>query len=131
MGCDIHGVVERKYNGKWVAYKILRYPDVARERNYDRFAALAGVRGDGPEPKGLPIDLSDTTAMLADDWAGAGHSHSWLPLKEAAAIMAATQWVSAEDRAQGRDFYKKYPESHYFDVDGDASNYRFVFWFDN
>ena len=64
MGADIHGVVEKRVRldgvDKWVAVSFLRYPDKGKERNYTRFAALAGVRGDGPRPKGAPGDMSES-----------------------------------------------------------------------
>ncbi len=136
MGCDIHGVVERKHNGKWVACKVLQHPDPARDRNYERFAALAGVRGKGPEPKGFPDDASETACMLRDDWGRDGHSHSWLPIAEAAAIFAATQWWAPNqkpDAFPSKEWVEKYPSCHYFDVDSvpDGNEYRLVFWFDN
>ena len=129
MGCDIHTVIERKVtspriNARWVAVAIEH--DASRSRNYDRFAALAGVRGDGPEPRGLPDDASDTALTLADDWGADGHSHSWLPLDEAAALYLATEFNPSE-------FVQKYPASEFFGVErpDDTDEYRLVFWFDN
>lgn len=46
-------------------------------RNYEFFAALAGVRGDGPDPKGLPEGVSPMTQAYIDSWGADGHSHSW------------------------------------------------------
>ena len=135
MGCDIHGVVERKVKGKWIACNILRADDTATDRNYGRFAALANVRGDGPEPKGFPDDASDTSTLLRDEWNGDGHSHSWLPLAEAAKIFAETQWFPPTEKADAfpkKDWVQKYPAYHYFRVeDYDVGDCRLVFWFDN
>ncbi len=139
MGCDIHLVLERKNGAKWVAVNTFNSHEsaygrgwscpLARDRNYERFAALAGVRGTGPEPRGLPADISETARLLADDWGGAGHSHSWLPIKDATKV-----FLDTEHRAPEPDsIAAKYPSSHYFGVDDEesAGDYRLVFWFDN
>ncbi|MEE9159961.1 MAG: hypothetical protein V3U60_16445 [Gammaproteobacteria bacterium] len=146
MGCDIHGVLERKVDGKWITSDTLSSHHAANrqkdasvngwslpaplDRNYDRFAALAGVRGDGPPARGLPDDLSETATLLADHWEANGHSHSWLPLPEAVQIMADTEFWR-ENEGPDR-FVRKYPEDFFFGVDKkNLSEYRFVFWFDN
>jgi hypothetical protein len=146
MGCDIHGVVERRASQgllgeKWVAVRTLhgftadrpneygsRYAfNIARSRNYERFAALAGVRGDGPTPRGLPEDASETSRLLFKT--EGDHTPSWLPLSEAAAIFLATE------RSELTDFERKYAVSTYFSVDTgdneDWRDYRLVFWFDS
>ncbi len=145
MGCDIHIVLEqRAKGGRWIgidtyighecSYIKGWATPIARERNYDRFAALAGVRGNGPEPRGLPWDASETVRFLADEWGGDGHSHSWLPIKDAERIFSETHhWT--EDKRD--DFGKSYPAVHFFGVDysegssRSADDYRIVFWFDN
>lgn len=122
MGCDIHALIERKVGNKWVM--VNRLNGEATRRNYTRFAALAGVRGDGPAAKGLPDDLSESGRLYADDWEGDAHSHSFLGAKEAAAIFLAT--------AHEPDNYaKSYPCSHFFEIDDDEDSHRLVFWFDN
>lgn len=127
MGCDIHGWVERKVGDKWIGIRPLDHLK-ARERNYLRFAALAGVRGHGPSPRGLPIDIGESAAYDAERWGQDGHSHSWLPLDEAARIFLEVRYPG-ETR---EDFAKSFPASYFFDVDdADLSPYRFVFWFDN
>lgn len=129
MGCDIHGWIERKTSSGWVAVNELK--DKGRSRNYERFAKLAGVRGDGPEPRGMPCDVSATAKYHIEQWDTDGHSHSWLPIAEAAPIFLATAW-------QPEDFEKKYPLSSFFDLEigdipsqGTVDEYRLVFWFDN
>jgi len=136
MGCDIHGSIEKRVNGKWVM--VNRMDLKARSRNYDRFARLAGVRGDGPEPRGVPEDVSDSTLLHIDEWGTDGHSHSWLPLHEAARIFLETEYTGSLS-----DFIKEYPMDHYFDVSQfeqkctccgqpiPNGEYRLVFWFDN
>lgn len=138
MGCDIHMTVERKTDEKWVCVNTLTYHTnwegkssfpLVTMRNYKRFSQLAGVRGNGPSPKGIPVDVSETTQFLINEWGVDGHSHSWLELDEACRIFAATEYSELDD------FAKKYPASYYFcvscDKDSDFDNYRVVFWFDN
>lgn len=155
MGCDIHIVVERNWDGKWVGMRTDRgfvrggyngeetdwvYPDVG-QRDYAFFARLAGVRGDGPEPLGMPRDPSDLTLALAKEWEGDGHSFSYLPLKEFAerwcaedeafiATMAAER-LKGESRAYARLLDRA--SIGVFDAydDMDLDDFRVVFWFDN
>lgn len=124
MGCDIHGWVEKKVGEKWIAYKELN----DTWRNYDRFAALAGVRGEGPKAKGVPPDVSDTVKVLIAEWDADGHSHSYLPLNEAFDVFKRTQFIRDVD-------YGLYDA---FKIELDAMTppesidlYRPVFWFDN
>src|SRR5215471_14331674 len=106
MGADIHMVLERRVKlrdvEKWVGVNAFPYiigsiytGDGAvsdrvywhvDRRNYNLFADLAGVRGDGPEPKGVPDDASDLALVEIDEWGGDGHSHTWLTLDEAIPI---------------------------------------------
>lgn len=138
MGCDIHLVVERqKKNGKWVTVAIADWPilsrdkegmrvyPAARSRNYERFAALAGVRGDGPEPKGLPEDASQTAKFLFRKHESDHHSASWNTLGEAAQIFASTGNPSLNLRDPGE---------YYFGIDeyeAKEAPHRIVYWFDN
>lgn len=124
MGCDIHGWVEKKVGEKWIAVRELE--GQAEYRNYERFAALAGVRGEGPEPRGIPPDVSETTGYHIGRWDTDGHSHSWLPLTEAATIFLQTRGTPAGD-----DWESRYPGSAYFHIDEPDDSYRLVFWFDN
>lgn len=129
MGCDIHAVIERKVGDKWVMLNRLSYKDSATDRNYKRFAALAGVRGDGPKPKGLPTDISDSTKLYYDEWEPDAHSASWIDLKKAAKLFLDTEY----EGVILSDFAKTYPKSHYFNVDLDIRRepHRLVYWFDN
>lgn len=139
MGCDIHLVLEQRTHDKWVAINTftghhraawtLKTPDdydwsspIARSRNYKRFAALAGVRGDGPAPRGLPPDASDTARLLSEQWGRDAHSHSWLLLAEAIEIWQATSGEPA----------REFPGSYFFEVEAsNPEDYRLLFWFDN
>ena len=130
MGADIHGLVEKNVRldgvDRWVTISILRYPDKGRERNYSRFAALAGVRGEGPTPKGAPSDLSETARLLLREDAEDTHSISWLPLDDALRIYNETEWYEDEDKRKWLDSYR------YFGVEcEDGHRYRLVFWFDD
>lgn len=107
MGCDIHWIIEKKKSAirgdsseGWVGVAIKYHTPnlpiqteipagfntysrpVISDRHYGFFAALAGVRGDGPYPRGLPNDLSDLARMDIDDYGADGHSHSWATLRE-------------------------------------------------
>lgn len=141
MGCDIHLVLEkRRADGRWIGVDTFKgheanygkgwYSPVVRQRNYVRFAALAGVRGDGPDPRGVPPGASDTSLELIDEWGGDGHSHSWLPLQEATRIWLETSNLKPDDLGH------KYPCSHFFGIDESSQqtkldDYRVVFWFDS
>src|SRR5262245_45786506 len=141
MGCDIHMVLERRdyEKNRWVGIDSFcghqsclgdrGYSwSIARSRNYARFAKLAGVRGDGPEPRGVPDDISETTDFLIRDWDGDGHSHSWLMLSDAVPIFLETAWPDPEPDS----FTAKYPASYFFGVESEKlDDYRLIFWFDN
>jgi hypothetical protein len=97
MGCDIIMVVEYDHEGEWVGVSSTfgiptghysdanhadlhsrAYPSVGR-RDYAFFSRLAGVRGQGPSPLGMPHDASALARITCD----AGyHSHSYLPLEK-------------------------------------------------
>lgn len=116
MGCDIHIVLEQKYKGNWVGMKC----STAENRYYDRFAKMAGVRGEGPDAKGLPEDSSLLSQMLSFE---GFHNHSWLSLKQAIKCYNHDGEVSDDTVL-----------SQYFDLYIDPSvykNYRIVFWFDS
>lgn len=127
MGCDIHATVEKKHNGKWVMVNRLGYMDKACDRNYRRFAEIASVRGDGPrQPLGVPDDASDSTLLYVEQYGDDGHSHSYMPLKEAAQVWLQTEYGNSDS------FRDKYPEYHYFGIDAESyDDYRIVFFFDN
>lgn len=134
MGCDIHIALEKKVGldrlgNKWVM--VNRLEGQARCRNYPRFSALAGVRyGYGDKlpigsAKGVPHDVSESAKLFIDEWGADGHSHSYMPVKDAASIFLETEYQASE-------FCKSYPCSCFFDVEEDeADDYRIVFFFDN
>lgn len=155
MGCDIHIVIECKWGDRWVglctdqgyftgSYKGeecgYSYPAVG-SRDYPFFARLAGVRGDGPEPLGVPDDASDLTVMLVSGWEHDGHNFSHLPLKEFAkrwcaddkafASVTAAERLEGSDRAYARLLNRASMGTFDLYDDMDVEDFRVVFWFDN
>jgi hypothetical protein len=145
MGCDVQMVLEQhdKELG-WVGIDAFRHRagvnvginkgfwPAATDRNYRRFAALAGVRGEGPKPRGVPEDSSALTKLLVAECSGFGHSHSWLPLTDAIKIFL-MRFYEREKPLDPKSYEAKYPASFWFGVEttADMDNYRIVFWFDN
>jgi hypothetical protein len=112
-----------------------RYPAV-HGRNYAFFAALAGVRGDGPEPKGVPDDASELALLEVEGWDAGGHSHSWDTLEQFLfrwvtvqrgdeEISSAFQALFVGDKTGG--LLQKLAQ--YYTDQGEE--YRVVYWFDN
>lgn len=82
MGCDIHGYVEIKQDGKWHIQE-----PIYGMRNYAIFAKLFGVRNHFDyEPlaqdRGLPEDTAEDIKFWAGDYGLDGHSHSYITAKE-------------------------------------------------
>lgn len=95
MGCNSHITVEVKDTD----YPSLGWQcwaeHVMESRCYDLYAAMAGVRGFGPEPKGMPLDRSLVSKCFHDEHSE--HSITWLTPKEyAEAYNAAGMVVSKE-----------------------------------
>ena len=164
MGADIHMVLETKCGPEWVgvhAYPHLattafsgranRLPEtipgmtwpVVRERNYELFAKLAGGRGDGPEPNGVPEDVSQLARVMIARWGEDGHSHSHLSLQEFARRYASCREVIREvtaRRLEGEELRNIQKDAEiictggYDSERGEAgtdTDVRIVFWFDN
>lgn len=152
MGCDIHYVIEKKHKDRWVglfatgnelapyigkpARGVPAY--MFKPRNYRFFANLAGVRGEGPEPLGMPEDASDMARMFTDYWGEDGHSHSHAPLEDFVAtyLRSTSADVSAlvEQKLTGGDPVRSVMEDLGIWVHGSdphAVPYRVVYWFDN
>lgn len=165
MGADIHIYAERKLkDGTWSLAKVLGFetktafidngeyvegkgpPWVSyrvRSRNYGFFAALAGVRGFGPDPKGLPADVSPYVKEEAELQESDAHSHSWYSLEDFVPIFM-EHWMADQEIAKvtASKLEGKYPMDmvqhiceNFIGVEcpGDfaAERIRFVFWFDN
>lgn len=151
MGCDIHYVIEQERNGEWIGVfgtdNGLTCPNLAvyrllpafafKQRNYEFFAKLAGVRGPGPDPLGLPEDMSSLSRMYTDSWGGDGHSHSYASLQDFVATWLASNGEDiaslTKEKLEGKDpvleAVKKLGICQYKDEPG-IDKYRVVFWFD-
>lgn len=142
MGTDIHYIVEKKWNGKWLGL-FGNEPDPgddvpANERSYQIFTRLAKVRAevteergysaDGYAPRGVPEDASELTRYQTEENDGGGHTFSWLTLEEFCGVFVKL----AEERGVP-GYYGPFPWEKifgYFSVDS-PKHYRVVFWFDN
>lgn len=151
MGCDIHVVVEQRHEGKWIGVhdcppvrargsnKEMTYAwHEIGDRNYTRFGLLAGVRSDGPEPRGFPSDASDLASIRGRSWHGDGHSHSWTTAYELIPIMMET--AGDKDRAtlaayllDSQRAAAEYVMHRWLAIDRsvDPEDVRIVYWFDN
>ena len=104
-------------------------------RDYDFFGRLAGVRRDGPEPNGLPDDLSTMSRRFIDRWEGDGHSHCHFTLREFVKrkiITDVTVADAAKSKLQGGDPIAEYlgdcDDESFITLD---DNTRVIVWFDN
>ena len=161
MGADIHMYAEKRLrNGEWAT--VNTFAPVAKQavglpaentydwlfydveaRNYKLFAKLAGVRGDGPAPKGMPDDASPLFKEYAASWASDGHSHSYCtarhfitcyldtlnPTDQLVKTYAA--WVLDRGANSATLAFLDTYCSIRVSEDDDADAYRFVFFFDN
>lgn len=127
MGCDIHTVIEENVDGHWigvVASDRTAGRPIYAQRDYDFFAYIANVRGNGPNyPQNLPRDVSSLAwhlYMLAPtDY----HNPSFMDLDAFCnAHHKVNPTMSREDYAT-YDLTNISPEE-----DGE---FRVVFWFDN
>lgn len=148
MGCDIHYVVE-EYDEElgWIGvfatdiFFGLRYVTrdahplwQFKDRNYEFFAKLAGVRGPGPAPKGLPSDISLMTKKEVREWDDAGHSHSYCSLYQfALAYLKSSQYISkaVEAKLTGTDPVMELLHKSFLAKEDSLKEYRVCFWFDN
>jgi hypothetical protein len=154
MGCDIHVVIEKKFGDKWIGmFELGAYqyygrgaehellderptwvPCPGSSRNYELFARLAGVRGEGPSPKGLPKDASELATAIYGELDGCSdyHSHSWCPITEYIQHLLATEYNPAE-AILGEGPQLKDPYRYYFGMYApeEGEEFRCVFCFDN
>lgn len=150
MGTDIHAFVEAKQlDGTWQivnppefpetpdqqdwswkacqirenlwAARAGREPEWFVDRNYRLFGALAGVRFEGPEPKGLPPGLSPEVSE-ANEWRlGDVHNHSFWTLEELRDLLDLPENSDLVQEVLPRLEELGLPPDHV----------RLVFWFDN
>lgn len=148
MGCDIHLHTEVKINGKWHHYGA---PSV--HRNYLVFAKMAGVRNYDDKavplakPRGILDGATELTRFDCKQWAGDGHSHSWLNAKEITLLcifineeLAMKDSIGLKGWCEANFGYVfgntwggffKYRDDPNGGVPNGLEDIRFVFWFDN
>ena len=162
MGADIHMYLEKKLrNDEWatvqtftpISKKALgletdnRYDwmfFIVEGRNYALFAKLAGVRGEGPTPLGIPEDASPLFKEYARSWSADGHSHSWCTATDFVARFIDTlddgdpirkayaNWVLEGGHGNAvLTFLDNYCGVRINEGRDKADDYRFVFFFDN
>lgn len=146
MGTDIHFVVEKKVDERWLGLFDSSHCDgLANDRDYGLFGELAGIRcrgSQGRKPRGVPDDASDLTKYHIADDGPDGHSHSFMSMSEFAESARHVDVVRKDEPVFTDDFGRKNPVKALFDIyieeefgENDGSNsvdkYRVVFWFDN
>lgn len=134
MGCDIHIVIEKKVNDKWLgvyASDIIDiYPNEPKgnERWYLFFDKLAGVRQRGSIPqnttKGFPDDLSELGYYISQEMDG--HSPSYCSAKEFCDFYNASELELIVDKPIKSSSVKILGL-----WESDLEDYRVVFYFDN
>jgi len=151
LGCDIHLYPEYRVDGgAWQSH-----PDIVVEtegeapdeyvwvsydngigRNYSLFADMAGVRGHGPDPKGIPEGVSPIIKQSIDNWKADGHSHSYMSLDELKKLMQKHGYSIRENQM----FYSckkiakelaKIDKILLDSSEGSIVEFRVVFFFDN
>lgn len=135
MGCDIHFVIEKKVDDRWigVASTDYGYRPPAKDRNYDFFGKLARVRGEGKrDPIGLPRDPSDLSSLLVKEWGPDGHSLSWMMIRDFAETCLDSQFKPDLDRREHAIYdFLQLEVNDYEDGSDREENYRVIFLFDN
>jgi hypothetical protein len=132
MSADIHTMLEKEIDGKWVLIHTPHWNDAGERRNYDRFAKLAGVRGDGPAPKGVPSDISEGAQYRLRKWDCDAHSVSYDTLIRFLEVCKETE----RDNTWDYSSYKTSDFCEYYlgirlDEDECVDDFRVVYWFDN
>lgn len=136
MGCDIHYVVEKKVEGKWVG-QFSEWPrsGFAADRDYEFFAELVGVRGKSTRnnyPRFLPPGVSELALTKAIDRGCDGHSHSWMPITEFSEIAVAVSPSRFKEADKKQPWEALFGNPIFLNTDDDKiEDYRVVFWFDN
>jgi len=150
MGCDIYIVLEKKIDRQWIGLQVPAHRltwtksnkgkwergfvlDKARERDYDAFARLAGVRGPGPEPKGMPEDASELAKALYGEADSYLHSHSWCSLREFFEAKVSSMSDAPAALLVGGHPAVDNPMEYWFGMyeSEEGEEYRVVFCFDN
>lgn len=142
MGCDIELHSEIRVGGVWYHYSYTSF------RDYRVFDKIAGVRCENiipvARPRGLPDDLSVTTAIAAakDSKSKGSYSHGWLSAAEITSVQQFIEHEIYEDDASKKwrleqDYWGCYffgGDFGHFSTHRDeypplVDDLRFVFWF--
>ena len=107
-----------------------------RRRDYGFFSRLAGVRGEGPDPNGVPDDASAMANRCLKLWEGDAHSHGHMTLREFVKrkiISDDSLAEAAKSKLQGGDPIAEYLGDCVYDCNNITldDNTRVVYWFDN
>lgn len=127
MGCDIHVVIEENLDGRWIGLTASdRQRDRPKyaERDYDFFAEIANVHGNGRYyPKNLPRDVSELAWHMYMQSPTDHHSASHMDIES---------FCAAHHRLNPN---QSRAEHVVYDLTGlcmdEGEEYRVVFWFDN
>ena len=162
MGTYIHAYAERRSNGQWFPASLSGlvtgddHPAKLLDgQNYTLFGWLADVRNYAKVPplslaRGLPADVSEEIAHLADNARERGHGRfSWLGLRELVAFDYEATFENRRTGNGGSQYGDTYPvglgevvtyreafgQWFFDDIDklkalGDIDDVRMVFWFD-
>ena len=135
MGCDIHIVLEAKFDGQpdwvglWCSDNLPGGRPIVARRNYEFFSSVAGVRGyDGSsaERKNLPIDISRLAWLKFMAAPTDHHTASLMAVGE-----FCDRWVRcnpSDERVRGEHALW---DLLAIDSDWPKADYRVVFWFAN
>ena len=162
MGCDIHSYVEERHDGEWRIspqvyesdyrlygsgvflddeYKACCSP--VKDRNYDLFGFLAGIRSNSPRclmligeqswvVRGVPDDASSEVLKERQERGVDGHSDSWLTLRELViGFTAASLQGYASGYREQLQFGLKQMKARAKAAGLSYDDMRLVFWFDN
>lgn len=152
MGADIHLYPEYRVDGgAWQShpdiiietegeapdeFTYIRYDDDGIGRNYSLFADMAGVRGDGLDPLGVPEDISPLVKQAIEYWEADGHSHSYMSLESLKKLMQKRGYTIRDNR-MFKSCNKIAKELAKIDKilldssEGSVVEFRVVFFFDN
>jgi hypothetical protein len=136
MGCNMHYILEKKYNGRWVGVASdLQYNEcAANTRNYKFFSKLAGVRSEEKfplvQPNGIPEDISDLSKINFYEWGHLKHSYGYKTLAQFCDIYNSVQFDDDRKYSFTTMMWKLFRIS-VDPTDDDIDNYRVVFFFDN
>jgi len=136
MGCDIHCYPERL--GEADGWEPVLGLDPFEDRNYSRFAFLAGVRNYSSArpisvPRGIPANISPEVKRIFLQWGDDAHSASWLLLSELLEFDYGQTFEDLRDGGQKKTYREFLGCGFFQDLETLRLRgaERIVFWFDN